>query len=198
MSDNISRQAAIDAIDCNIVVTGRENAETVAATIGTFVDRIKALPSADSNAIQCIQRVGSVDLISRQAVLHYPIRLDHYDEEHGNRDFVLGIESVMEYVESLPSAEPKEVYCPMASRTCFANGKEVAWCMTCPHISEEDRELVKKAVEGSQPNTGRWIENPMLPDAHRYECPNCHAHHRERYDFCPSCGKYMRGGKHER
>ena len=47
------------------------------------------------------------DLISRQAVLDFPIRLDHYDEEHGNRDFVLGIESVMEYVESLPSAEPK-------------------------------------------------------------------------------------------
>ena len=44
------------------------------------------------------------DLISRQAVLDYPIRLDHYDEEHGNLNFVLGIESVMEYVESLPSA----------------------------------------------------------------------------------------------
>lgn len=47
------------------------------------------------------------DLISRQAVLDYPIRLDHYDEEHGNRHFVLGIESVMEYVEYLPSAEPQ-------------------------------------------------------------------------------------------
>ena len=45
------------------------------------------------------------DLISRQAVLDYPIRLDHYDEEHGNRHFVLGIESVMEYVEYLPSAD---------------------------------------------------------------------------------------------
>ena len=47
------------------------------------------------------------DNISRQAVLNYPIRLDRYDAEHGNRDFVLGIESVMDYVESLPSAEPK-------------------------------------------------------------------------------------------
>ena len=45
------------------------------------------------------------DLISRQAVLDYPIRLNHYDEEHGNRHFVLGIESVMEYVEYLPSAD---------------------------------------------------------------------------------------------
>jgi len=49
------------------------------------------------------------DLISRQAVLDYPIRLDHYDKENGNRHFVLGIESVMEYVEYLPSADAVEV-----------------------------------------------------------------------------------------
>lgn len=49
------------------------------------------------------------DLIRRKAVLDYPIRLDHYDEEHGNRHFVLGIESVMEYVEYLPSADAVEV-----------------------------------------------------------------------------------------
>lgn len=45
------------------------------------------------------------ELISKRAVLNYPIRINHYDEEHGNRDFVLGIESVMNYVESLPSAK---------------------------------------------------------------------------------------------
>lgn len=30
------------------------------------------------------------ELISRQAVLNYPIRINHYDAEHGNRDFVQG------------------------------------------------------------------------------------------------------------
>jgi predicted RNA-binding Zn-ribbon protein involved in translation (DUF1610 family) len=44
MNDLISRQAALDAIHCNITVTGRQNAELVAATIGAFADRIKALP----------------------------------------------------------------------------------------------------------------------------------------------------------
>lgn len=44
------------------------------------------------------------DLIRREDVLKFPIRLDHYDEEHGSREYVLGIESVMDYVESLPSA----------------------------------------------------------------------------------------------
>jgi len=46
MDDLISRQAAIDAISCNITVTGRQNAELVASTIGMFADRIKALPAA--------------------------------------------------------------------------------------------------------------------------------------------------------
>ena len=47
MDDYISRQAALDAIDCDITITGRQNAELVASTIGAFVDRVKALPSAD-------------------------------------------------------------------------------------------------------------------------------------------------------
>ena len=46
MDDAISRQAAIDAINCDITITGRQNAELVAQTIGMFADRIKALPSA--------------------------------------------------------------------------------------------------------------------------------------------------------
>lgn len=51
--DLIRRQDAIDAIHCDITVTGRQNAELVAATIGTFADRIKALPSAESEIIRC-------------------------------------------------------------------------------------------------------------------------------------------------
>lgn len=40
----IRKQDALDAIHCDITVTGRQNAELVAATIGAFADRIKALP----------------------------------------------------------------------------------------------------------------------------------------------------------
>ena len=58
-SDCISRQAAIDAIHCDITVTGRQNAELVAATIGAFADRIKALPSAqpEQRWIPCSERL---------------------------------------------------------------------------------------------------------------------------------------------
>lgn len=46
MGDLISRQDALDAISCDITITGKQNAEVVAETIASFVDRIKALPSA--------------------------------------------------------------------------------------------------------------------------------------------------------
>ena len=51
-TDCISRKEAIDAIDCNIVITGRKNAELVAETIAMFADRIKSLPSAEP-VIRC-------------------------------------------------------------------------------------------------------------------------------------------------
>lgn len=51
MDDLISRQAALDAI----IVTGRQNAELVAETIGAFVDRIKALPPEQLEVIRCTE-----------------------------------------------------------------------------------------------------------------------------------------------
>ena len=52
MEDLIKRKDAMDAINCNIVITGKRNAEEVASTIGTFVDRIKALPSAETKRVK--------------------------------------------------------------------------------------------------------------------------------------------------
>lgn len=41
--------------------------------------------------------------IKLEDIQKYPIRLHHYDKENGNLDFVLGIESLMEYIEDLPT-----------------------------------------------------------------------------------------------
>jgi hypothetical protein len=46
MDDLISRQAAIDALDTEIIVTGRVNAESVRGYVNLIADRIKRLPSA--------------------------------------------------------------------------------------------------------------------------------------------------------
>lgn len=44
-------------------------------------------------------------LIDADALMKYPIRINHYDKENGNEDFVLGIESVLEYADNLPTVE---------------------------------------------------------------------------------------------
>ena len=49
---------------------------------------------------------------------------------------------------AIQALKDKRAYCMMAGRSCFAHGTQIAWCLTCPHISEEDRRLVVKAVEG--------------------------------------------------
>ena len=49
------------------------------------------------------------------------------------------------------------------------------------------------SLPSAEPKMGYWILTPMLSDNYRYECSNCMGHHRERYDFCPSCGSDMRG-----
>ena len=40
-------------------------------------------------------------LISLDELNKFPIRLDHYDKEHGDKAFVFGIETVLEYAEYL-------------------------------------------------------------------------------------------------
>ena len=49
------------------------------------------------------------ELIDREALLKYPIRINNYDKEHGNEHFVLGIESVLEFAEQLPTISAVEV-----------------------------------------------------------------------------------------
>ena len=60
----------------------------------------------------------------------FPIRIDHYDEEHGNRHFVLGIESVMEYIEEAPSIDI--VRC----RECLEYDDD--WCMYWQNVINPD------------------------------------------------------------
>ena len=40
-------------------------------------------------------------LIDADELNKFPIRLDHYDKQHGSKTFVFGIESVLEYAEYL-------------------------------------------------------------------------------------------------
>ena len=64
-TEYITKQAALDAISCDITITGRRNAELVAETIGTFVDRIKALPPAGPKRGKWIESSGQKILMQK-------------------------------------------------------------------------------------------------------------------------------------
>lgn len=48
-------------------------------------------------------------MIRLSDLLKFPIRINHYDKEHGNEHFVFGIETVLEYAENLPTVDAVEV-----------------------------------------------------------------------------------------
>lgn len=51
--DTISRQAAIEALDGEIEITGRTNAEAVKGYVRLVKDRLERLPSAQPEIIRC-------------------------------------------------------------------------------------------------------------------------------------------------
>ena len=53
MDDLISRQAAFDALDGKIEITGRANAEAVKGYVRLVKDRLERLPSAQPEIIRC-------------------------------------------------------------------------------------------------------------------------------------------------
>lgn len=80
------------------------------------------------------------DYIEREAALAYPIRKDKCDRKHANEHFIFGIESVIEFVENLPTADvapvrhgrwmttdayPHHLYCSVCYKTYAKNAKWV-------------------------------------------------------------------------
>ena len=63
------------------------------------------------------------EYIERGALMQFPIRRDHYDRKNGNKHFINGIESVLEYAENLPAADVAPV---VHGRWVHLGGDE--WC----------------------------------------------------------------------
>lgn len=54
-----------------------------------------------------------------------------------------------------------------------------------------------KEVEFVKRKKGKWTIEDCHAATYKYCCSNCKAHHRARYDFCPSCGADMKGDPNE-
>ena len=45
------------------------------------------------------------EYIKREELMEFPIRRNHYDRKNGNKHFINGIETVLEYAENLPASD---------------------------------------------------------------------------------------------
>lgn len=100
------------------------------------------------------------------------------------------------YKEKSGVTRQMKLYCPMAGRICDIESREAAWCLTCLHISEEDKDLIKKALGLRK---AYWIDTY----GENWICSNCgvETHVDEDYrvddkrvyqmNYCHYCGAYM-------
>ena len=88
MDDLISRQAAIDALDGEIEITGRTNAEAVKGYVRLVRDRLERLPSAQpeqrytEEELRVFQHGISLSLLSKRSAQHW-----QYDEDTATETF---------------------------------------------------------------------------------------------------------------
>lgn len=134
MTNNlISRQAAIDALDGEIEITGRTNAEAVKGYVRLVRDRLERLPSAQPDtrsleqikwerdiAIQQLKDLGyslgekvrtDGDTISRRVAISLPVKPkeDRYFQTQNLDDaYDYGWYSLQECIEKLPSVQSAE------------------------------------------------------------------------------------------
>ena len=89
--------------------------------------------------------------IKLEDLMKFPIRLDHYDKEHGSKDFIYGIETVLEYAENLPAADVAPV---VHGRWISKNPHGYEWTFVCSNCG--------------------YVDGYPFNDRHNY-CPNCGA-----------------------
>ena len=51
--------------------------------------------------------------------------------------------------------------------------------------------VIETVSECEEPRNGKWIKGDDCVSEYSYFCNQCKAHHRARYDYCPSCGSKM-------
>lgn len=71
------------------------------------------------------------EYIDREELMKFPIRRNHYDEEHGNEHFIYGIETVLEYAENLPAADVAPVVHGRWMHEKAAGGFDLWKCSHC-------------------------------------------------------------------
>ena len=77
------------------------------------------------------------EYIERDALMQFPIRRNHYDRKNGNKHFINGIESVLEYAENLPAADVAPV---VHGRWIYKGDSDMWVCSRCGRSVNADPE----------------------------------------------------------
>ena len=77
------------------------------------------------------------EYIERGALMQFPIRRNHYDRKNGNKHFINGIESVLEYAENLPTADVAPV---VHGRWIYKGDSDMWVCSRCGRSVNADPE----------------------------------------------------------
>ena len=61
--------------------------------------------------------------IKLEDLMKFPIRHDHYDKKHGSKDFIYGIETVLEYAENLQTIDVAQEWISVDDRLPDKTGR---------------------------------------------------------------------------
>ena len=99
------------------------------------------------------------EYIEREGLMQFPIRREHCDKEHANEHFINGIETVLEYAESLPAADVAPVrHGRWEKQSGLYSCSECE--MTCPYDVQAD--VIEYWACNYCPNCGAKMEGELI------------------------------------
>ena len=92
--------------------------------------------------------------IKLEDLMKFPIRLNHYDKEHGSEAFVYGIETVLEYAENLQTTDIVQEWISVKDR--LPDNKEYDWVLA--QVVEDNGFMHIPTVMEYRQSRNDWFE----------------------------------------
>ena len=126
---------------------------------------INLRPTCNQLATDCVSRQAAINIVDSETVSTNP---EHF-------------KSSEKFIKFMDNADIASF-----GKWQWANGFNTALVATKVQL---------KKLPSAEPERkkGKWTIEDCHAATYKYCCSICKAHHRVRYDFCPSCGADMRG-----
>ena len=92
--------------------------------------------------------------IKLEELMRFPIRRNHYDKEHGSKDFIYGIETVLEYAENLQTTDVAQEWISVDDR--LPDNKEHDWVLA--QVVEDNGFMHIPTVMEYRQSKNDWFE----------------------------------------